>query len=141
ADNCEHLVEAAAKLVDHLLARCSGLSVLATSREPLGIAGEVLHPVGPLAVPEGEVPPTEAQDWPAGGPRGRPLPPPGRRPPPRRRPAPDAAGGDRLELGAAGPRRAGAAAAAVGVRRRGHPGGGRAGLRRPRPRRPGRRRG
>jgi DNA-binding SARP family transcriptional activator len=64
-DNCEHLVAAAAALVDQLLARCPGLSVLATSREPLGIAGEVLHPVGPLAVPEGEVSPAEALDWPA----------------------------------------------------------------------------
>jgi predicted ATPase/DNA-binding SARP family transcriptional activator len=65
ADNCEHLVEAAAKLVDHLLARCPGLSVLATSREPLGIAGEVLHPVGPLAVPDGDVAPAEALTYPA----------------------------------------------------------------------------
>ena len=65
ADNCEHLVEAAAKLADHLLARCPGLSVLTTSREPLGIAGEVLHPVGPLAVPDGEVAPAEALAFPA----------------------------------------------------------------------------
>jgi predicted ATPase/DNA-binding SARP family transcriptional activator len=64
-DNCEHLVAAAAALVDHLLARCPGLSVLATSREPLGIAGELLHPVGPLAVPEGEVSPAEALAYPA----------------------------------------------------------------------------
>ena len=64
-DNCEHLVAAAAALVDHLLARCPGLSVLATSREPLGIAGEVLHPVGPLAVPEGEVSPAQALTFPA----------------------------------------------------------------------------
>ena len=65
ADNCEHLVEAAAKLVDHLLARCPGLSVLATSREPLGIAGEVLHPVGPLAVPDADVAPAQALSYPA----------------------------------------------------------------------------
>jgi predicted ATPase/DNA-binding SARP family transcriptional activator len=64
-DNCEHLVAAAAALVDHLLARCPGLSVLATSREPLGIAGEVLHPVGPLAVPDGDVAPAEALAYPA----------------------------------------------------------------------------
>jgi predicted ATPase len=64
-DNCEHLVAAAAALVDHLLARCPRLSVLATSREPLGIAGEVLHPVGPLAVPDGEVAPAEALAYPA----------------------------------------------------------------------------
>ena len=65
ADNCEHLVEAVAKLVDHLLARCPRLSVLATSREPLGIAGELLHPVGPLAVPDGDVSPAEALAYPA----------------------------------------------------------------------------
>jgi len=65
ADNCEHLVEAAAALVDHLLARCPELSVLATSREPLGIAGELLHPVGPLAVPDGRVSPAEALAYPA----------------------------------------------------------------------------
>jgi predicted ATPase len=64
-DNCEHLVAAAAALVDHLLARCPRLSVLATSREPLGIAGEVLHPVGPLAVPEEDVSPAEALASPA----------------------------------------------------------------------------
>jgi len=64
-DNCEHLVAAAAALADHLLARCPGLSVLATSREPLGIAGEVLHPVGPLAVPDGDVLPAEALAFPA----------------------------------------------------------------------------
>src|SRR4029453_14482996 len=123
ADNCEHLVEAAAKLVDHLLARCPGLSVLATSREPLGIAGEVLHPVGPLAVPDGEVAPAEALAYPAvrllrdrggragPGPRApgcgaRPGPPPGCRcpwgaprpaptpsPPPRSRPASTTASG------------------------------------------------
>jgi transcriptional regulator with XRE-family HTH domain len=40
-DNCEHLVEAAARLVDALLRGCPGLRVLATSRELLGIAGDV----------------------------------------------------------------------------------------------------
>ncbi|POX46301.1 BTAD domain-containing putative transcriptional regulator [Streptomyces sp. Ru72] len=47
-DNCEHVVDAAARLVAHLLERCPGLTVLATSREPLGVPGEVLRPVGPL---------------------------------------------------------------------------------------------
>ncbi len=59
-DNCEHLVAAAAALIDALLARCPKLRVLATSREPLGLTGEVLHPVGPLPMPEGEVTPAEA---------------------------------------------------------------------------------
>ncbi|MEU0558452.1 BTAD domain-containing putative transcriptional regulator [Dactylosporangium sp. NPDC006015] len=47
-DNCEHVVEAAAALADWLLGDCPDLRVLATSREPLGITGEVLLPVGPL---------------------------------------------------------------------------------------------
>ncbi|MEU7695535.1 AfsR/SARP family transcriptional regulator, partial [Microbispora hainanensis] len=47
-DNCEHVAEPAAVLADRLLAECPGLRVLATSREPLGITGERLWPVGPL---------------------------------------------------------------------------------------------
>jgi predicted ATPase/DNA-binding CsgD family transcriptional regulator len=39
-DNCEHLVDAAAETVEALLRACPGASVLATSREPLGVAGE-----------------------------------------------------------------------------------------------------
>ncbi|MFF2643547.1 BTAD domain-containing putative transcriptional regulator [Streptomyces niveus] len=50
-DNCEHVVAAAARLVGELLARCPGVTVLATSREPLGVPGEVLRPVGPLPEP------------------------------------------------------------------------------------------
>ncbi|MEU6847984.1 BTAD domain-containing putative transcriptional regulator [Streptomyces sp. NPDC046716] len=50
-DNCEHVVEAAAALAEHLLARCPDLTVLATSREPLGVPGEVLYPVEPLPQP------------------------------------------------------------------------------------------
>ncbi|MET9675747.1 BTAD domain-containing putative transcriptional regulator, partial [Streptomyces sp. NPDC006482] len=49
-DNCEHLVAAAAELAEALLARCPGLRVLATSREPLGVPGEVVRPLGPLPV-------------------------------------------------------------------------------------------
>lgn len=47
-DNCEHLVQAAAELAEQLLTECPGLTVLATSREPLGVPGEVLLPVEPL---------------------------------------------------------------------------------------------
>ncbi|WP_433508693.1 BTAD domain-containing putative transcriptional regulator [Nonomuraea sp. CA-143628] len=47
-DNCEHLVEAVARLAEELLGRCPRLRVLATSREPLGIVGEVVSPVPPL---------------------------------------------------------------------------------------------
>jgi len=50
-DNCEHLVDAAARLVDALLRACPALRVLATSREPLGIAGERAWLVPPLALP------------------------------------------------------------------------------------------
>ena len=64
-DNCEHLVATVAALVDRLLARCPALRVLATSREPLGLTGEVLHPVGPLALPQGDVTPGEALRYPA----------------------------------------------------------------------------
>ncbi|MGP4026374.1 BTAD domain-containing putative transcriptional regulator [Actinomadura sp. 3N407] len=51
-DNCEHVVEAAARLTDDLLGTCPSLRVLATSRERLGVAGEALCPVAPLDVPE-----------------------------------------------------------------------------------------
>ncbi|TDC26958.1 AfsR/SARP family transcriptional regulator [Streptomyces sp. 8K308] len=50
-DNCEHLVDAAARLADQLLGRCPELRVLATSREPLGVFGEALSPVPPLRLP------------------------------------------------------------------------------------------
>ena len=50
-DNCEHLVQEVAGLVDSLLASCPRLRVLTTSREPLSIPGEHLHPVGPLGMP------------------------------------------------------------------------------------------
>lgn len=50
-DNCEHLLDPCAELADHLLAACPDLSILATSREPLGIAGERQWRVAPLALP------------------------------------------------------------------------------------------
>ncbi|TCO24474.1 putative ATPase [Kribbella steppae] len=50
-DNCEHLVHEVAGLVDSMLAACPRLRVLTTSREPLSIPGEHLHPVGPLGLP------------------------------------------------------------------------------------------
>ncbi|GAA4553399.1 ATP-binding protein [Amycolatopsis samaneae] len=51
-DNCEHLIDAVAHLISALLARCGGLRVLATSREPLSVDGEGLVPLGPLPLPE-----------------------------------------------------------------------------------------
>jgi predicted ATPase/DNA-binding SARP family transcriptional activator len=47
-DNCEHVIGAAAALTARLLARCPGVRVLATSREPLGLTGEVRRPVSGL---------------------------------------------------------------------------------------------
>ena len=51
-DNCEHLVADVAALAETLLTTCPRLRVLATSREPLGVPGEVLHPVDALAEPD-----------------------------------------------------------------------------------------
>ncbi|MDX3655852.1 LuxR C-terminal-related transcriptional regulator [Streptomyces sp. ID05-26A] len=51
-DGCEHLLEAVRHLVHHLLRDCEGLTILATSREPLGVYGEQQSPVGPLSVDE-----------------------------------------------------------------------------------------
>ncbi|MFC9788933.1 BTAD domain-containing putative transcriptional regulator [Rhodococcus sp. NPDC127528] len=48
-DNCEHVVADAARVVTVLLDRCPQVRVLATSREPLDVDGEVLHEVSPLA--------------------------------------------------------------------------------------------
>jgi predicted ATPase/DNA-binding CsgD family transcriptional regulator len=51
-DNCEHLLEATARLVDRLLDSCPHLRILATSREAIGVEGEVRWLVPPLSVPE-----------------------------------------------------------------------------------------
>ena len=48
-DNCEHLIEACARLVDDLLHQCAGLKIFASSREALGIAGEVAYRTPSLA--------------------------------------------------------------------------------------------
>jgi predicted ATPase/DNA-binding SARP family transcriptional activator len=50
-DNCEHVIDAAAALAARLLADCPGVRILATSREPLRIGGEILSVVAPLEVP------------------------------------------------------------------------------------------
>jgi predicted ATPase len=50
-DNCEHLIAAVAGLADRLLRSAPGLRLLTTSREPLGIPGERIYPVEPLALP------------------------------------------------------------------------------------------
>jgi len=51
-DNCEHLVEASARLAHALLRGCPQLRILATSREPLGVAGEALYRVPPMSRPD-----------------------------------------------------------------------------------------
>lgn len=48
-DNCEHLIQACARLADDLLHQCAGLVILASSREALGIAGETVYPTPSLA--------------------------------------------------------------------------------------------
>jgi non-specific serine/threonine protein kinase len=53
-DNCEHLLDACAQIADALLRRCPGIRILATSREALGIAGEVSRRVPSLSVPQEE---------------------------------------------------------------------------------------
>ena len=59
-DNCEHLLHAAASLADTLLDACPELKVLATSREPLNVAGETNRPVSPLGAPDPRLEPTVA---------------------------------------------------------------------------------
>src|SRR5262249_19374858 len=51
-DNCEHVLGTSATLVDRLLRSAPGLTVLATSREPLRVAGEVVFRVPSLAIPD-----------------------------------------------------------------------------------------
>ncbi|GAA2805694.1 ATP-binding protein [Saccharopolyspora taberi] len=58
-DNCEHVIDDCAKLVEEVLRTAPEVRVLATSREPLGVPGEHIWPVPPLSLPE----------------MGRPLPP------------------------------------------------------------------
>jgi DNA-binding SARP family transcriptional activator len=51
-DNCEHVIESAAAFAHRVLGECRRLRILATSREPLGITGEALWLVEPLALPD-----------------------------------------------------------------------------------------
>ena len=64
-DNCEHLIDAAAWLTEHLLGRCPELRILATSREPLGVVGETVSPLPPLAAPMDSVIVADALEFPA----------------------------------------------------------------------------
>ena len=64
-DNCEHVIESAAAFAHRVLGECQRLRILATSREPLGITGEALWLVEPLALPEGDASPGEIESSPA----------------------------------------------------------------------------
>jgi non-specific serine/threonine protein kinase len=57
-DNCEHLIDAAAELVETLLSGCPLLRILATSREVLGVGGEAVLSLSPLPCPEPDTEPT-----------------------------------------------------------------------------------
>ena len=59
-DNCEHLIDACARLADDLLRACPNVTIVASSREPLGLTGEVVYRVPPLSVPDShDLPPIE----------------------------------------------------------------------------------
>src|SRR5207237_427785 len=62
-DNFEHLVEAGARLVQELVARVPSLTVLATSRRRLDLAGEPEYLVGPLLAPTGPEHPEQLMQW------------------------------------------------------------------------------
>ncbi|MCI3928456.1 BTAD domain-containing putative transcriptional regulator [Streptomyces sp. AN091965] len=64
-DNCEHVIESAAVFAHRLLGECRRLRILATSREPLGITGEALWPVEPLALPDPDADPGAIASSPA----------------------------------------------------------------------------
>jgi predicted ATPase len=65
-DNCEHLLDACASLAQTLLEGCPHLQILTTSRQPLGLTGEVVWRVNPLSLPDdapwevGKEPPSAA---------------------------------------------------------------------------------
>ena len=64
-DNCEHVIESAAAFAYRVLGECQRLRILATSREPLGITGEALWRVVPLALPPQDASPGEIESSPA----------------------------------------------------------------------------
>ncbi|MGI9005405.1 MAG: helix-turn-helix transcriptional regulator [Streptosporangiaceae bacterium] len=68
-DTCEHLVQGCAELVHRLLAACPRLRVIATSREPLGVAGEIIWRVPPLGLPPADLGlrPSSGADLPQAG--------------------------------------------------------------------------
>ena len=53
-DNAEHLLAPCAQLADAVLRQCAGVTIVVTSREPLGVPGEVVYRVPPLSVPDAQ---------------------------------------------------------------------------------------
>ncbi len=65
-DNCEHLLAPIGEITEAILRACPGVRIVATSREPLGVDGETVWPLGPLPLPvAGEVDPVIAMESPA----------------------------------------------------------------------------
>ncbi len=64
-DNCEHIISDVADLVDALLEATTDVHVIATSREPLGLDGEIVRRVSSLVIAKGDATPEEALDTPA----------------------------------------------------------------------------
>ncbi|MFT4300109.1 MAG: BTAD domain-containing putative transcriptional regulator [Aeromicrobium sp.] len=62
-DNCEHVIDAAARLAADLLAHGPGLRIVATSRELLRVDGEAVYPLEPLMLPEHAVSVEEAREY------------------------------------------------------------------------------
>ena len=54
-DNCEHVLSDVVALIVHLSRRCPGLTILATSRERIGVPGEIVHRVPPMMFPDSDV--------------------------------------------------------------------------------------
>ncbi|MCY7401768.1 MAG: winged helix-turn-helix domain-containing protein [Nocardioides sp.] len=64
-DNCEHVVDAAAALIDDILSRCPDITIIATSREALALPDEVQVTVGPLDTPPEHTAPGKVLSYPA----------------------------------------------------------------------------
>ncbi|MFW2514496.1 AfsR/SARP family transcriptional regulator [Demequina sp. SO4-13] len=64
-DNCEHVIDAAAGLIDQILGRCPDVTILATSREALAVPDEVQVTVGPLETPPDSTPVGDVLLYPA----------------------------------------------------------------------------
>jgi len=62
-DNCEHLLTSCARVVSSLLLSCPEVVILTTSREPLGVAGELVWPIPPLSVPDDSTPPNRLMGY------------------------------------------------------------------------------